>query len=784
MRAPAGSKAPSPAASATAASACATPRAAPGPCRIAPARGANRRPPRGTHAGSRSPIGRPAPSSWACSVKRAVLLIVGVGPARGLASPPPATAQATTDRRSSASRSRRGSTPTARWTSSSASRTTSTASRNGGTRDIPARRLQIADFAVTEDGEHRDLAPGFDDPNRGEVRWFGSADHDKVERTSTPTSSATGSRTPSRCSPTSAELEWQFIGSRVPVPRAGRGRRHHAGRRHRSPRLRPRRPAWHRRARRQHASSFACIDNPAGSLVEARIVVPSSLFSVVPSRRARARPHPGRGGPTRGRGQRGAGGGRSKRSQAEVERGRPTGCGDEDSAPPRSALRPLRRLCSTRPRNRRPASRSASRTPSCTSRCSRPAARSTRRSTASSTSATPASATSRRRSSPVSAPSLWFLVWRKWGKDPIATDRHRRLLAGGPRGVPSRHRRRRRLGGDRLQGLRQHDHRPGPAGLAHDHRGRATATGSPASQQTEDELPLRDYESKALWRLFNDGRPTVTQDELVDEAKDDRTSSANVDVGLQGRGESRLRRAAVPGQAGVPALAPPRAAGARRAAAQPRWRSCCRLGSVAPSPRPPRSSSSCSASSLRRRTEKGARKHAEVAGPQGASSRDFSLVDDVPVGPPRALRALPRLRRRPRRRRPARRWAAHAVPGARRPESGLRPLVRVRHRSHGELRRASTGSRASARSARSPATSRRPRRARSARRRRRRGGGGGFSGGGGGGGGGRRRRRLVAVAEPWLIPARSRSTRRHAAEYRRRRSVVRPRAGGPVRRRA
>ena len=45
-------------------------------------------------------------------------------------------------------------------------------------------------------------------------------------------------------------------------------------------------------------------DNPAGSLVEARIVVPATLFTVVPSGRAGARRDPGRGGRARGRGQR------------------------------------------------------------------------------------------------------------------------------------------------------------------------------------------------------------------------------------------------------------------------------------------------------------------------------------------------------------------------------------------------------------------------------------------------------------------------------------------------
>ena len=50
--------------------------------------------------------------------------------------------------------------------------------RNGGFRTFLARPASylIEDFAVFEDGERRDLAPGFDNPNTGgQVRWFGSA---------------------------------------------------------------------------------------------------------------------------------------------------------------------------------------------------------------------------------------------------------------------------------------------------------------------------------------------------------------------------------------------------------------------------------------------------------------------------------------------------------------------------------------------------------------------------------------------------------------------------------
>ena len=51
---------------------------------------------------------------------------------------------------------------------------------NGGTREIPPGDYSIVDFEVSEGGDPRDLASGFDDPNLGEVRWFGRADHEQV----------------------------------------------------------------------------------------------------------------------------------------------------------------------------------------------------------------------------------------------------------------------------------------------------------------------------------------------------------------------------------------------------------------------------------------------------------------------------------------------------------------------------------------------------------------------------------------------------------------------------
>ena len=52
-----------------------------------------------------------------------------------------------------------------------------TAERNGGFRSFEPGfgDYEIVDFAVTEDGDPRDLAPGFAEPNfGGQVRWFGS----------------------------------------------------------------------------------------------------------------------------------------------------------------------------------------------------------------------------------------------------------------------------------------------------------------------------------------------------------------------------------------------------------------------------------------------------------------------------------------------------------------------------------------------------------------------------------------------------------------------------------
>src|SRR5690606_34651076 len=46
------------------------------------------------------------------------------------------------------------------------------------------------------------------------------------------------------------------------------------------------------------------------------------------------------------------------------------------------------------------------------------------------------------------------------------------------------------------------------------------------TQQTSHEVPINSFEHKVLWRLFPPGRFTVTQEELIDEAKDDPSGSS------------------------------------------------------------------------------------------------------------------------------------------------------------------------------------------------------------------------------------------------------------------
>jgi uncharacterized membrane protein YgcG len=142
--------------------------------------------------------------------------------------------------------------------------------------------------------------------------------------------------------------------------------------------------------------------------------------------------------------------------------------------------------------------------------------------------------------------------------------------------------------------------------------------------------PLKDYEAGILWRLFPSGRHSVTQDELTEEAKADRTVSASwlsswrsqVKADYDSHGfEAKtgclpwlvhLLLVLVLGAIGVGGLVLQAWVGGGIALG-----AAIVLLVLTPL--------------LRRRTEHGARKLAEVQGLK-KFLEDFSLVDDVPVG--------------------------------------------------------------------------------------------------------------------------------------------------------
>jgi uncharacterized membrane protein YgcG len=223
----------------------------------------------------------------------------------------------------------------------------------------------------------------------------------------------------------------------------------------------------------------------------------------------------------------------------------------------------------------------------------------------------------------------WFAVWRTWGKDPTPPsdvgDYWREIPEESPAVIAAI---------DDWGVIDSKAFATTVVDLAQ--RGWLTITEENGghrftrSQQTEDELPLRGYESKVLWKLFDGGRPTVTQDQLVAEARADRSESATWMTSFKGEVRSdyqaqgyQAKQGCLPwllhavivlvvGGTAVAAFLLQAWIGGAIAAAT--TVALLALGIL-----------------LRRRTEKGARKHAEVAGLK-AFLRDFSLVDDVPVG--------------------------------------------------------------------------------------------------------------------------------------------------------
>ena len=497
---------------------------------------------------------------------------------------------------------------------------------NGGTRTIPAGDYQIVDFRVTENGETRDLAPGFSDPNFGnEVRWFGSADHSEVSGRHTYDLSYRVLDA-AEVFPDVGVLNWQFVGDDFPamqlvqvdvtMPGDGTDLRAFA---HGDLRgvVVPEGNTVHLRVP----------ENPAGSPVEVRIVVPSSVFTVPPS-----------GSPTldgilaeeaalaatanAARGQ------ATEAYAAEVARGMEPVCEEESSDALDAACERLADLLEEAgsPGNGEPIDLADAEIYFGILQARRDIQDEADRIVAA----------RERRLGNIAAPIItvsvvlaWYVFWRKVGKEydrpEDVGDYWREVPEQSPAVVAA------------IEGWGVVDsHAFANTVLDLAQRGWLTITEEGTghrftrSQQTTDELPLRDYESKALWRLFEDGRPTVTQDELVDEATDDRAASATwmgaFKVQIQhdysqqhiqekkGCGPIFFHVLLVLVLAGTCAVAIAFGAWVGAAVAGAAALLLLPLGGL-----------------LRRRTPTGNRKHAEVQGLK-RFLRDFSLVDDVPVG--------------------------------------------------------------------------------------------------------------------------------------------------------
>jgi uncharacterized membrane protein len=504
-----------------------------------------------------------------------------------------------------------------------------TADRNGGFRTFRpgGADYRIVDFEVTEDGERRDLAPGFDEPNfGGQVRWFGSGDHSKVSGRHDYELRYTVEGAVD-VFPDTAQLEWQFVGSDFPqldrvridvsFPGNGEGLRAFA-----------------------HGVLHGVItpvgnevalrvaDNPGGRFVEADIVLPISNFDVAPT------------GPpsldailaTEGALAQQANAEREAARQEfaelfadEVEEGVP---GDCDGAGGELARRcdELRDLLE----DAEPRVGQELDIDDADLLLSLHAA-----------SAAVDDEVDRIRDEQLRngfniggvvvgplAVIAFFVVWRAKGKDPERPadvgEYWRDLPAESPAVVASV---------DEFAGV---DNKAFVATLVDlAQRGWVTITEEgddhrfTRTQKAEGE-PLKDYEAGLLWRLFAGGRPTITADELTEEAKADRSVSASWMQGWRAQvlaelnaQEYRAKTGCLPWllafvlvdvcvATGVFAFVNSAWVGGGVAIG-------CALVVLVCAPL------------LRRRTEKGVRKLAEVNALK-KFLEDFSLVDDVPVG--------------------------------------------------------------------------------------------------------------------------------------------------------
>lgn len=500
---------------------------------------------------------------------------------------------------------------------------------NGGTRTIPdgGSDYSIVDFAVAEGGETRDLAPGFDDPDFGrEVRWFGSGDHSKVsgrhsyDLTYRVLDAA-------EVFPDVGVLNWFFVGPDFPrmsavsvditMPGDGTDLRafaHGALNGIVTP--------------EDNVVHLRITDNDANSPIEARITVPAADFTGVTPSGA-----PALDGILAEEAQlaataNAARDGAAADYAAEVGKGLEPACDDASSSALDAACARLQGLLDDAgdPSNGEPLGADDADRYFAILRVRREIQDEADRIEAERLKGIGDIAV------PVAtavAAGAWYLLFLKVGKEREKPadigDYWRDIPEESPAVVAAV---------DSFGAVGQGAFAQTVLDLAQ--RGWLTITEEgddhrfTRSQQTEDEKPLRDYESKVLWRLFPDGQPTITQDQLVSQAKADRTGSAEWMSSFKamvtadyeskqyqekhGCGPWLLHFALV----GVLAL-------------------CCVVGlgtgsliglAVAV---PTTIVIFVCGGFLRRRTEVGNRKHAEVKGLKHFL-KDFSLVQDVPVG--------------------------------------------------------------------------------------------------------------------------------------------------------
>jgi hypothetical protein len=495
---------------------------------------------------------------------------------------------------------------------------------NGGTRDIPRGDYSIENFSVSEGGEQRDLAPGFDDPNTGEVRWFGSADHSKVSGRHTYDLRYTVLGAID-VFPDVGVLNWQFIGSGFPalgsvdveitMPGDGTDLRAFAH--------------GDLRGVVEPVGSTVFLrvfDNPAGSRVEVRITVPSSSFTVPPSG------EPALPGILAEEAAFAAEANQARRIAAtayalEVGLGREDGCDEESSSA-------LERRCEELDALLAEAGDPSPDDELTLEDAQRfDAIRSARADIRDEVDRIVSARNARIGN--VIAPAVavfalvaWYLTWRRFGKEPAVEDigdYWREVPAEPPAVIAAV---------DGWGAIRPTAFATTIIDLAQ--RGWLTITEEGGthrftrSQQTTDEVPINSFEHKVLWRLFPEGRASVTQDELIDEAKADPTESSAWMSEFRGEvGEAygalgyHDHSGCAPWLVNV-ALVLLGAATTVVALALGAWLGAAVAGAATIALVP-------LAFLLRRRSVVGARKHAEVAGLR-AFLRDFSLVADVPVG--------------------------------------------------------------------------------------------------------------------------------------------------------